>query len=166
MAIRPAARFASQLTGRLRGRELLWPWPFDLYPTFTIPGPRDSLYQRSVVNLVARDGSEISVAPEVFALSLGDWATSAAIMVEVRDADAGRRASLVGMLWSRLPDSMRQNTVTIRVYDAAYSTDPDDVHVLHRTLTDSFPVRLAPGLGAVQPLHLDGQPGPTVAIRP
>ena len=68
------------------------------------------------------------------------------------------------MLWSRLPESARLATVTIRGYDSVYSTDPDDVRVVRRTLTDNFPVRL---------LTLDGNPfrrdqnlGHTIEVRP
>jgi len=165
MAIRPSAQVASRMVSRLHGRALFWPWPFDLYPTFAGPGPGDGLYRRWEVKLVASDGSEISVPPEVFSRALGDWAASAAIMVDtMRNAAADRRAPLARMLWSRLPESARLATVTIRGYDSVYSTDPDDVRVVRRTLTDNFPVRL---------LTLDGNPfrrdqnlGHTIEVRP
>jgi predicted DCC family thiol-disulfide oxidoreductase YuxK len=168
MGIRPSAQVASRITARVHGRALFWPWPFDLYPTFTGPGPSEDVYRRWEVKLVAADGSEISVAPEVFARAIGDWSASAAIMADaIRNASAKRRASVSRMLWSRLPESARLGTVTIRRYDSVYSTNPDDVRVVQRILIDNFPVRLLTlNVNTLESSRRDQNLGPTIAVRP
>jgi predicted DCC family thiol-disulfide oxidoreductase YuxK len=167
MTPRPLAQAASLIASRWRDWALLWPWPFDLYPTFTWPS--DDLYRCWEIKLVASDGAEISVPPEVFVHALGDWATSSAIMADVirNPAAAERRLSVARMLWSRLPESSRLSTVTIRGYDSVYSTDPDDARVVRRTLTDTFPVRLlALDKNTLQSSWRKQNLGPTIEVRP
>lgn len=162
--LRPSAHVASRIVSRWRGRAWFWPWPFDLYPTFTQPS--DDFYRRWEVKLVSSDGSETSVPPEVFARALGDWATSSAIMAD-GIGNPGRRASVALMLWSRLPESLRLVTVTIRGYDSVYSTDPDDVRVIRRTLTDNFPARI-PALdrNTLESSWRNQKLGPMIDVRP
>lgn len=174
-ALRPSAHVALHIARRWRGSPLFWPlfdlypWPFDLYPTYTTPA--DAFYRCWEVRLVSSDGSEASVPPEVFASALGDGITSGDIMSRVLgDPAPARRYALAvaRMLWSRLPESSRLATVTLRGYRSVYSTDPDDVHLVRRTLTDNFPARLlAPGGNT---LHLSGRNQdlgrPMVEVRP
>jgi predicted DCC family thiol-disulfide oxidoreductase YuxK len=167
MSLRPSGQVASQVASRWRGRALFWPWPFDLYPTFTWPS--DGSYRWWDLKLVSSDGSELSVPPEVFARALGDWATSSDVMANVirNPTAAGHRASVARMLWNRLPESSRLVTVTIRGYDSVYSTDPDDVRMVRHTLIDNFPTRqLAADRNTLQPSRRNENLGPTIAVRP
>ena len=139
-ALRPSVQAAAQVISRLHGA-MFWPWPFDLYPTFTGPGPNDAFYRSWEVILVAPDGTEVAVPPEVYAKALGYWSTTSKMMIDVvqQPDNVGRRAAVARLIWRTLPETSRTRTVTVRGYDTTYSTDPDDRRLIRRTLIDEFP---------------------------
>jgi predicted DCC family thiol-disulfide oxidoreductase YuxK len=167
-ALRPSVLATAQVISRLHGA-MFWPWPFDLYPTFTGAGPNDAFYRRWEVTLVAPDGTEVAVPPEVFAKAFGYWATSSKIMIDVieQPGTAVKRASVARLLWSTLPETLRTGTVTVRGYDTTYSTDPDDRRLISRTLIDEFPAQqLASGASPARSSWKDESPVRLIEINP
>lgn len=141
IAMRPVAQVGSEIVSHLPGRAILFPWPFDLYPTFTGAAATESFYRHWNVVLVSADGSESPVPPEAFARAFGYWATTANLMGDTsrNPFSDGRRAAVVRILWTKLPPPVRTATVTVRAYDSIDNDDPDDAQLVHRTLIAEFP---------------------------
>lgn len=130
-----------------RWKNVKWVWPFDQYPTFTYSWDIGS-YRTWEPRLVYADGSESTIAPEVFACAFGNSGSLAQANIQqaIKYDDPLSRAkqalSIAGRLWENLPDSAKNNVVAIRGYDSVFSTDPDKTESISRKLVDTLPVEL------------------------
>ena len=118
-------------------------WPFDMYPAFTGRAPADvNLWE---ARTILANGTEIRISPRAYQRALGSTARAGIVaraLHDERDPERHRERSLqlARLLWRHELESVREETVALRVYHARYSTDPSAPAPRDQRLIHTFPV--------------------------